>query len=145
MIDPRTLRTRRLLVVPAVFLSLSLAAAGRPAPARQDAAAVALTTLEGEGQVIYARDCASCHGAEGNSDGAGPALDANTNLQNKDHVLKRILGGSPEKGMEAFGKTLTDREIAAVATYVRNAWNNADGIVLESEVKTARAALPKPR
>jgi mono/diheme cytochrome c family protein len=100
-----------------------------------------LEALKGDGEAIYSRDCASCHGAEGTSDGAGPALDGNNNLANKEHVIKRILGGSPEKGMEAFGKTLSDRDVAAAATYVRNAWNNTFGVVLESDVAPLRAQL----
>ena len=91
------------------------------------------------------RDCASCHGAEGTGDGAGPALDGDTNLRNKDHVIKRILQGSPEKGMEPFGKVLTDREIAATATFVRNAWNNAYGVVAESDVAKVRESLTTTR
>ena len=114
---------------------------GRLAARAQETSADQLEALKGDGEAIYSRDCASCHGAEGTSDGAGPALDANNNLANKEHVIKRILGGSPEKGMEAFGKTLSDHDIAAAATYVRNAWNNTFGIVLESEVAPLRAQL----
>jgi mono/diheme cytochrome c family protein len=114
---------------------------GRLAARAQETPADQLEALKGDGETIYARDCASCHGAEGTSDGAGPALDGNNNLANKEHVIKRILGGSPEKGMEAFGKTLSDHDIAAAATYVRNAWNNTFGVVLESDVAPLRAQL----
>jgi cytochrome c oxidase subunit 2 len=100
-----------------------------------------LEALQGDGQVIYSRDCASCHGAEGTSDGAGPALDSNNNLSNKTHVIKQILGGSPDKGMDAFGKTLDDHDVAAVATFVRNAWNNSFGVVRPSEIAPIRAEL----
>lgn len=127
-------------VVCAATLGLSIPLA-RVAARAQDAPADQLEALKGDGETIYSRDCASCHGAEGTSDGAGPALDGNNNLANKEHVIKRILGGSPEKGMEAFGKTLTDHDVAAAATYVRNAWNNTFGIVLESDVAPLRAQL----
>ncbi len=101
-----------------------------------------VAALKEEGEALYARDCASCHGAEGTSDGAGPALDGNTKLGNLDHVVTRILGGSPEKGMEAFGKTLDDHDIAALATFVRNACNNEYGGVSEADVRRLRAVLP---
>jgi cytochrome c oxidase subunit 2 len=107
-----------------------------------DPSAQQVAALKEEGEALYSRDCASCHGAEGTSDGAGPALDGNTKLGNLDHVVLRILGGSPEKGMEAFGKTLRDHDIAAVATFVRNAWNNQYGGVTESDVSRLRATLP---
>jgi len=97
--------------------------------------------LKDQGQELYTRDCATCHGADGNGDGAGPALDGDTALANKDRVLERIIQGSAEKGMDPFGSALNDREIAAVATFVRNAWNNSYGVVIESEVKNKREVL----
>ena len=33
---------------------------------------------------------------------------------------------------------LSDFEIAAIATYERNSWGNADGVVLPEDVKAAR-------
>jgi mono/diheme cytochrome c family protein len=128
----------------AFALLLLLITVGRVAAGAQ-AAGDQLAVLKAEGQQIFMRDCASCHGAEGTGDGAGPALDGNTNLGDKDHVVKRILLGSPEKGMDAFGKVLTDREIAATATFVRNAWNNAYGMVAESEVAKLRESSPTAR
>lgn len=126
----------------AVTIGLSISR-GRAAARAQDSGADAarIAALSADGEVIYMRDCASCHGADGTSDGAGPALAGNTNLANETHVLTRIVGGSAAKGMEAFGKTLPDHDIAAVATYVRNAWGNDDGLVLESDVAPIRATL----
>jgi mono/diheme cytochrome c family protein len=126
-------------LVTALALVLLLITANHVAVVAQKSDDLAL--LKSEGQEIFMRDCASCHGAEGNGDGAGPALDGDTNISSKDHVIKRILLGSPEKGMEPFGKVLTDREIAATATFVRNAWNNAYGIVAESDVAKVRESL----
>ena len=42
--------------------------------------------------------------------------------------------------MQAFGKQLSDVDIAAVITYTRNAWGNkaADDLVQPAEVKAAR-------
>ena len=138
----RSLKCSKLPAAAGFAVLLVLAVAGRALARGQDAPATGdpLAALKSEGQEVYARDCSSCHGADGTGDGAGPALDGNANLANKDHVLKRILEGSPENGMDPFGKDLSDHEIAAAATFVRNAWNNAYGAVTDAEVKTARGA-----
>lgn len=117
------------------------AGTGRPPSAQAPPAAIAaeqLEVLKAEGQVIYMRECASCHGAEGTSDGAGPPLADRPTLANRSRVIEQILFGSPDKGMEAFGKTLTDRDVAAVGTYVRNAWDNTFGAIVDVDVKPIR-------
>jgi mono/diheme cytochrome c family protein len=100
-----------------------------------------LEALQADGTSLYSRDCASCHGAEGTSDGAGPALDGNNDLANKTRVIRQILDGSPDAGMDAFGQTLDDHDVAAVATFIRTAWNNAYGVVLPSEIAPVRQEL----
>jgi mono/diheme cytochrome c family protein len=40
--------------------------------------------------------------------------------------------------MPAFGDRFSDREIAAVGTYVRNAWTNEFGAISEEEVSALR-------
>jgi len=105
---------------------------------RQGETSNPLARLKVEGEEIYARECSSCHGADGTGDGAGPALDGNGNLGNAERVVKQILEGSPEKGMDPFGPSLSDHEIAAAATYVRTAWNNSYGAVREEDVSQAR-------
>ena len=94
-------------------------------------------TLMEEGQVVYGRDCAECH-AEG---GIGQALGGNSALKDTDKVITRILKGSADGAMAAFGPSLTDREVAAVSTFIRNTWDNAFGAVVESDVKRVRASL----
>jgi len=122
-----------------LVLPWPLLAQQSPSPAEQ------LAALKDEGQVIYSRECASCHAGDGTGDGAGPSLAGNTNLSNKDHVIKRILGGTADGGMDPFGKVLTDRQVAAVATFVRNAWDNTNGVVLEADVKPIRAEMEKDK
>jgi mono/diheme cytochrome c family protein len=94
-----------------------------------------------EGQVIYGRDCAECH-AEG---GIGAALGGNAGLADKTRVITRILQGSTDGAMSAFGPSLTDREIAATATFIRNTWDNAFGAIVEADVKKVRDALAKKK
>jgi mono/diheme cytochrome c family protein len=43
--------------------------------------------------------------------------------------------------MPAFGWQLTDVQVAAVATYIRNSWGHAAEAVTENDVKKARPAL----
>ncbi len=95
--------------------------------------------LMNEGQVVYGRDCAECH-AEG---GIGAALGGNAHLADKDRVITRILQGSTDGAMAAFGPSLTDREIAAVGTFIRNTWDNAFGAIVEADVKRVRDLLKK--
>jgi len=49
------------------------------------------------------------------------------------------LEGKPGTAMAAFGKQLSDTELAAVITYTRNAWGNKSGEVIQpAEVKAQR-------
>jgi mono/diheme cytochrome c family protein len=92
-----------------------------------------------EGSLIFGRDCAECH-ADG---GIGASLGGNEHLKDKTRVITRILQGSLDGAMEPFASSLTDREVAAVATFVRNTWDNAFGPVIEADVKKVRDAIKK--
>jgi mono/diheme cytochrome c family protein len=135
--------TGPLLIVLVTMAARVLVPAQDRTPAPPPAPADQLKALKEEGQVIYSRECASCHGADGTSDGAGPALAGNTALANRTHVIRRILEGAIDKGMHPFAAVLNDREVAAVSTFVRNAWDNANGVVLEAEVKPVRDQVKK--
>lgn len=95
-----------------------------------------LVQLMAEGESIYNRVCFSCHGTEGKG-GAGPAFDGNINLSRSRYVVNTILQGAGY-GMPAFADQFSDREVAAVATFVRNAWTNNFGLVTEEEVRQLR-------
>jgi cytochrome c oxidase subunit 2 len=50
-----------------------------------------------------------------------------------------VLNGKTGTAMAAFGKQLSDTDIAAVVTYERNSWGNKAGdMVQPGEVKAAR-------
>ncbi|WP_460412772.1 c-type cytochrome [Thermus oshimai] len=104
----------------------------QPAGAQTDAL---LAQLLNEGQAVYSRICVACHGPEGQG-GTGVRLAGNTNLRNARYVAGVIVGGG--QIMPSFGSTLSDREIAAVATYVRNSFGNQFGVVTEEDVKAVR-------
>jgi len=106
---------------------------------QQQGQQVNLQALMDQGDAIYhsvaTPTCASCHGADGEG-GVGPALAGNQELQDTSYVLNHILYG--EGIMPAFNDQLSDEQIAAVATYVRNAWGNDFGAITAEQVRQAR-------
>lgn len=87
------------------------------------------------GRKLFSQNCAVCHGGQGGG-GSGPALAGNQNLSDAQHVVSQILAG--KGAMPPFANVLTDQEIAAVATFVRNAWGNEFGPVEPADVASAR-------
>ncbi len=91
--------------------------------------------LLAEGEQVYLQNCASCH----QPDGSGmaplfPALKGNPNLEDAQLVIEIILRG--RGAMPSFAQ-LSDRQIAAVASFVRAKLNDF-GPVSEDEVKSLR-------
>jgi mono/diheme cytochrome c family protein len=105
------------------------------------------------GEHIFAAQCAACHQINGEGvDRAFATLQDSSNVQQErpDTVIHAILSGVQAAitdpaptgfGMPAYDWKLTDEEVAAVATYVRNAWGNAAPPVSASDVKKLRAAI----
>ena len=129
-----------LLIVSAV--PFGAAAVRQQADVKTVVSAEEIAALMEEGETIYSRDCATCHGADG-SEGSAPALSGSVGLGDKDRVVRQILTGVPAKGMPPFAPNLTDRRVAAVATFVRGAWGNAFGAVSEADVKKLRDEIIK--
>lgn len=86
------------------------------------------------GGEVYRRDCADCHGDDGEGSLAAPALAGNraVTLANPTNVLNVIRdGGYPPStagnprpfGMPPF-HDLNPAELAAVASYIRGSWGN---------------------
>jgi cytochrome c oxidase subunit 2 len=97
------------------------------------------------GAKVYSANCVICHQATGK--GAPPAfppLDGSRVVTGpKEALIKTILNGVMRDGkptaMPAWGGTLSDVDIAAVATYARNTWSNHVGDAIQpSEVAAAR-------
>jgi predicted lipoprotein with Yx(FWY)xxD motif len=88
-------------------------------------------TAMAEGAQVYARICAACHGAQGDEALASHVvlIANNSRLENERLVLRRVIHGNGY--MPGFGGVLSDREVAAVATYVRNSFGNQYGLVGE--------------
>ena len=101
------------------------------------------------GQSLYEDQCASCHGDRGEGRGDYPPLAGNrtVTMHSSVNLVRIILSGgfapttqgNPRPyGMPPFGHTLSDPEVAAVATHVRNAWGNQAGAVMPLDVQKTR-------
>ena len=99
-------------------------------------------TLMTLGKEKYETICSACH----QLDGRGippmfPALKGSSIAIG--HPISRhidlILNGVPGSAMQPYAAQLTDKEIAAIVTYERNAWdNNTDEVVQPSDVAAVR-------
>jgi len=95
-----------------------------------------------QGQEVYENNCSDCH----RSNGEGlpvkfPALKGNAYVQGDPKaVIGTVLNG--RKGnlgqMPAWKEYLTDNEIAAAISYIRNAWGNSAPAVKPEDVATLR-------
>lgn len=140
----------------AALLCTSGAAIAAGAPLSKD-------DLMAKGEEVYNQTCAGCHQASGMGlPGSYPPLiegaafdaapfvtqpleergfwkDGKMQLGSMKNQMEAVINGIPNSRMFAFGGQLDDAEIAAVVTYVRNAWGNDSGDVVQpAQVKAAR-------
>ncbi|KGE05007.1 c-type cytochrome [Pseudohaliea rubra] len=108
--------------------------------------------LLGRGRSLYNLHCGTCHLPSGEGDPEmAPRLNRGSlvvQAENPASLVNVILygpeiaGADPErqwfKPMEAYRYLLDDAEVAAVATYIRNAWDNAAGTVAPAQVARQR-------
>ena len=100
-----------------------------------------LADLKARGEKVYAANCVACHQAGGQGvKGTFPALDGSKMVTGpKAEPIDRVLNGKQGTAMAAFGKQLSDTDIAAVVTYTRNSWGNKAGDAVQpAEVKSQR-------
>lgn len=108
------------------------------------------------GEAIWVDACSACHRMQGQGvPRFFPPLSRDANLQQRDPttVLRFILAGTRSTptdaaptplSMPSFAWKLSDDEIAAVATYVRNSWGNAASPVSAHDVAKLRGKLSYP-
>jgi mono/diheme cytochrome c family protein len=108
-----------------------VAAGGAIAQAQPADDAALLATLMDQGEPIFNRICTVCHGAEGGG-GEGPAFVGNGALASLSTIMDQVIRGGAY--MPAFGGALSDAEIAAVATFIRNSFGNSFGVVTAEQV-----------
>jgi mono/diheme cytochrome c family protein len=105
------------------------------------------------GKAIFADTCSACHQADGKGvPRMFPPLVHNPNVQSVDptSVIRVILQGAQTvptaarptpSTMPSFDWKLSDDQVAAVATFVRNRWGNAAPAVSARQVKSLRKEL----
>ncbi|MGI8526713.1 MAG: c-type cytochrome [Pseudolabrys sp.] len=105
------------------------------------------------GQAIYRDQCSACHALDGKGvPKLFPSLADSSVVRSRDPatLIRLILRGArsvatkeepTSPGMPSFGKQLDDAQIAAVASYVRNAWGRQAPAVAASEVSSAKSRL----
>ena len=91
------------------------------------------------GKTVFDQNCSVCHGESGEGTSNGPGLAGNVTVMDSQVDISVQLLVHGKDGQHNFGDKLTDREIAAVLTYVRSAWGNVAGPVDESDVMDARS------
>ncbi len=103
-----------------------------------------LDEMKTRGEKVYTANCAACHQATGMGlPGAFPALNGSKVATGPiDAHIQVVLNGRPGTAMAAFGKQLSDADIAAVVTYERNAWNNKVGDMAQPSQITALKGGP---
>jgi mono/diheme cytochrome c family protein len=100
-------------------------------PRRADAAVMAA------GRKVYEQHCAACHGDRGQgAPGMYPALAGNRAVTLASHInvvqgirqggfMPSTAGNRQPFGMPPYGQVLSNDEIAAVATFIRQSWGNS--------------------
>jgi len=102
------------------------------------------------GEKAYRETCSACHELDGEgSPGVFPPLPRNSNLMAPDpsSIIRIVLDGADSvvtaqfpnpANMPAYSAKMSDDEIAAAITYMRNAWGSAASAVSPERVRAAR-------
>lgn len=121
----------------------------RPAPPRETGG-IDATALIKHGDKLYTQQCANCHGKDGQGiAGVYPSLEGNASVTEPtgiNAIRVVLLGGfAPSTvahprpySMPPFAQRLSDAEVAAVVSYIRQAWSNRARPVMERDVAAYR-------
>jgi mono/diheme cytochrome c family protein len=135
----------------AVYLK-GIAEGSSPAPASSVLPTTESSLLISLGKTVYDKNCASCHGTQG--EGKPPhwpplANNQSIEMQSAVNPIRMVLnGGYPPGtkgnpmpyGMPPFAGLLSDNEVAAVVSYIRTAWGNRGTPVSAREANELRSA-----
>jgi mono/diheme cytochrome c family protein len=135
----------------AVYLK-GIAEASSPPPASSALPNTESSLLISLGKTVYDKNCASCHGTQG--EGKPPhwpplANNQSIEMQLAVNPIRMVLnGGYPPGtkgnpmpyGMPPFAGLLSDNEVAAVVSYIRTAWGNRGTPVSAREANELRSA-----
>ena len=107
------------------------------------------------GKAIYVDNCSACHRSNGEGlPGMFPPLKGDATVQDGEPttIIRLILNGvhavatdskPTPLSMPAFDWKLSDEQIAAVASYIRNSWGNSASAVSSSDVNSLRQSVQK--
>ena len=153
--EPVQLSTRQQVQNPASASAAAPPAAAQPQAAAPGPAPTAAptqgTAQNGDGARVYATVCAACHQAQGQGlAGVFPPLAGSEWVTGSAERLVKVVlhgltgpvqvAGEEYSGMMPPWGSLSDAEVAAVSTYVRNTWGNQAPAVSAQEVARIRAA-----
>ncbi len=105
------------------------------------------------GRAVYENICALCHNTDGmgKPNQAPPFAGSEWALGNPNHMIRIPLAGlaGPLKvkdqdwnlAMPAMGAALSDDDLAAVLTYIRQSWGNKASPITPEQVKAVRAEV----
>lgn len=94
---------------------------------------MSMDELMSVGEKVYNSTCAACHMPNGEGlKGTFPALKGSKMaLEDMQGHIDIVVNGKTGTAMQAFGKMLSLKELAAVITYERNAWGNNTGELVQ--------------
>jgi mono/diheme cytochrome c family protein len=129
---PTLIVTAAVLVSAIAFVAAKAAEDNPPPKVEQDG-------KESPGRTVFMQArCFACHGEYGFG-GVGPSFRQNRFLGMGDYVAGQILIGRGV--MPSFADALNDKQIAEVATYIRNSWGNQFGPLTPEDVAKVRQEI----
>lgn len=95
---------------------------------------MSMEELMSVGEKAYIANCAACHQPQGQGiPGVFPALKGSPMALNDLNAhIDIVVNGKPGTAMQAYGKQLGLKELAAIITYERNAWGNNTGDAVQA-------------
>jgi mono/diheme cytochrome c family protein len=116
---------------------------------RQQRAPSGAAVTAAAGESLYGQHCASCHGRQGAGLGPFPPLAGSEWVTGEEDTAIRVLlhglqgrievaGRTYNNVMPAFGRRLSDDEVAALLSFVRSAWGNKAEAVSAEDVTESR-------
>ena len=106
-----------------------------------------LAELTQRGEGVYQKNCVACH--QMNGEGLPPIFPAlagsNIVMFDKDRNVEILMEGVQGAAMQSFANQLSEVDMAAVITYTRQAWGNADNGDGEYVVPSDIVEYKKPK
>lgn len=130
--------------------SSSQSSAAPESSATTSGASQAVAASASDGAKVFDANCSSCHGANGEGiAGTIPPLAGNPTVTGDPtkpiHIVKYGLTGKIAVNghafngqMPAWGKTLSDAQVAAVLTYARSSWGNKASAISADQVTAVK-------